>query len=129
MVIQLLALYSSTVPRVRQVVDEDTVTVVIVVEAEAEAVEAVRALQLSLRPRQKRQRKSTYTNRSYLNGESISWQRLSRPPQMDTTLDSMPIFGLMLHDRRLQTFPCIPECRRTAGRIPPDKNTNSVRRL
>lgn len=33
MVIQLLALYPSTVPRVRQVVDENTVTVVKVVEA------------------------------------------------------------------------------------------------
>lgn len=112
MVIRLLALYSSTVPWVRQVVDEDTVTVVKVVEAEA--VEAVRALRTTLRQHQKRQRQSTYTNRSYLNGESVSWQRLSRPPQMDATLDSMPIYGMMLHVRRLQIYPYIPKCRGTA---------------
>lgn len=112
--IQLLALYSSTVPYVRQVVDEDSVTVMKLVEAEAKAVEAVRALRTTLRQHQKRQRQSTYTNRSYLNGKSVSWQRLSRPPQMDATLDSMPIYGMMLHVRRLQIYPYIPKCRRTA---------------
>jgi hypothetical protein len=55
-----------------EVVDENAVTVVNVLEAGAEAVEAVWALRTTLRQRQKRQRKSTYTNRSYLNGESIS---------------------------------------------------------
>jgi hypothetical protein len=76
--------------------------VVNVVEAEAEAVEAGWVLQISLRQRQKR--KSTYTNKFYSNEDNISSHRLTRPPQMDTTLSSIPILGLMPHDRRLQTL-------------------------